>query len=78
MAAALDGQISDAELEGSDPSLDAIGLVDALPTRGQKAPLITLEAAQAKLPPEVLKALEEKFMGSLTQVRHRDERDQML
>lgn len=78
LAAALDGQISDAELEGSDPTLDAMGLVDALPTRGQGEPLIPVEEAQAKLPPEVLKALEEKFKGSLTQVRHRDERDQMF
>jgi hypothetical protein len=40
--------------------------------------LISVEEAQAKLPPEVLEVLAAKFKGSLTQVRRRDERDQIF
>ena len=41
-------------------------------------PLISLEYAQAKLSPNILKVLSEKFKGSLTEVRHKDERDQIF
>lgn len=40
--------------------------------------LISLAQAQAALTPEVLKVLEEKFKGSLSQIRHVDERDQIF
>ena len=40
--------------------------------------LISLDQAQAALTPEVLKVLEEKFKGSLSQIRHVDERDQIF
>jgi hypothetical protein len=45
---------------------------------GNVKPLISVEDAQAKLSPNMLKVLAEKFKGSLTQVRHKDERDQIF
>lgn len=45
---------------------------------GKGKDLLSVEDAQAKLSPEILKALAEKFKGSLTQTRHLDERDQIF
>ena len=41
-------------------------------------PLISVEDAQAKLSSNILKVLSEKFKGSLTQVRYKEERDQIF
>ena len=41
-------------------------------------PLISVQEAQAKLSPNILKVLTEKFKGSLTEARHKDERDQIF
>ena len=49
-----------------------------IPTLTSEEALISLNHAQAALTPEVLKVLDEKFKGSLTQVRHVDERDQIF
>jgi len=75
LTAALEGEISEAELEAVSKSLDTIDLNATLNRHGEGKPLITVEEAQAALPPEVLEALATEFKGSLTQVRHRDERD---
>lgn len=49
-----------------------------IPTLTSEEALISLNHAQAALTPEVLKVLDEKFKGSLTQVRRVDERDQIF
>ena len=49
-----------------------------IPTLTSEEALISLDHAQAALTPEVLKVLDEKFNGSLTQIRHVDERDQIF
>ena len=41
-------------------------------------PLISVQDAQAKLSPNILKVLSKKFKGNLTEVRHKDERDQIF
>ena len=78
LTAALDGEISDVELENVNNSLDSMVLEETLNTHGQGTPLITVEEAQAQLPPEVKEVLATKFKGSLTQVRHRDAHDQLF
>lgn len=78
LSAALDGEISDAELEAVNQSINPIILNETLSKHGQGKELISVEDAQAKLPPEVLQVLATQFKGSLTQVRHRDERDQLF
>ena len=80
LSAALDGGISTAELEGASQPADASSLNQALAaqSQGQGQALISLADAQAKLPPEVLRVLGTHFKGSPTQVRHRDERDQIF
>lgn len=49
-----------------------------IPILTSEEALISLDHAQAALTPEVLKVLEQKFKGSLTQIRHVDERDQIF
>jgi hypothetical protein len=80
LTAALDGEVTDEELEAVDDALDSMMLNEAASTAGlaKGKPLLTVEEAQAKLSPEILKVLAEKFKGSLTQVRHKDERDQIF
>ena len=41
-------------------------------------PLISVQEAQAKLSPDILEVLFEKFKGSITEVRYKDERDQIF
>lgn len=41
-------------------------------------PTLTVEAAAARLGPKILQKLEEKFNGSLVQVRAADEKDQLF
>ena len=41
-------------------------------------PLISVEDARAKLSPNILEVLSGKFKGSLTEVRHKDEQDQIF
>lgn len=43
-----------------------------------QAPLISMEEAAKRLGPKVLAALDVKFKGSLTQVRHTDENDMLF
>ena len=40
--------------------------------------LISLDHARAALAPEILRVLDEKFNGSLTQIRQVDDRDQIF
>ena len=49
-----------------------------IPILAEEEALISLENALASLTPEVLKALDEKFRGSIIQIRHVDERDQIF
>ena len=75
----LDSELTDKESALVDHALDPTTLTDSSArdlvfTR----PLITLEDALAKLSPNILKVLSEKFKGSLTEVRHMDKRDQIF
>ena len=75
----MDSELTDRESALVDHALDPNTLsessaIDLVITK----PLITLEDAQAKLSPNILKVLSEKFKGSLTEVRHIDERDQIF
>ena len=79
LTAALESDaVTDEELEAVDASLDAMMLGESMASFGKGKPLLSLEQAQAKLSPEILKVLTEKFKGSLTQMRHPDERDQIF
>ncbi len=71
-------EVTDAELEAVDASLDAMMLGESATNFSKGKALLSVEQAQAKLSPEILKVLAEKFKGSLTQVRHPDERDQIF
>lgn len=76
---ALDGELADEESAGVDNALDPMMLGESsAPDLANDKPLMSVEDAQAKLSPNILKVLAEKFKGSLTQVRHRDERDQIF
>lgn len=50
----------------------------ALKQVAQAAPTLSVEAAKARLGPEILQALESKFNGSLTEVRSPDTKDQLF
>lgn len=79
LVAALESpEVTDAELEAVDASLDAMMLQETGPGLNSGKPLLTIEEAQAKLSPEILEVLSKKFKGSLTQTRHLDERDQIF
>jgi hypothetical protein len=73
-------EVTDSEIDAVDHALDDMMLEEALPNAGkvQSKSLMTVEDAQAKLSPEILKALAEKFKGSLTGTRQVDERDQIF
>jgi hypothetical protein len=75
LTAALESDdVSDSDLRAVDQALDQI-----MSNSGAKGDaLLSLEEAQAKISPEILEVLAIKFKGSLTQVRHIDERDQMF
>ncbi len=72
--------MTDSELEAVDHALDSMMLNGGMSKvgLGSGKPLLSVEDAQAKLDPGTLKALAEKFKGSLTQMRHLDEKDQMF
>jgi hypothetical protein len=75
----LDGGITDEELNAVDKVLDPMMLGESSATDLAIAkPLISVEDAQGKLGSNILKVLSEKFKGSLTQVRYREERDQIF
>ena len=75
----MDGGITDREFDTVDKALDPMVLGEGSATDLAIAkPLISVEDAQAKLSPNILEVLSEKFKGSLTQVRHKDERDQIF
>lgn len=83
LAAALDGDddVNDSELEAVDHALASITLHEDLPgagSMGKGRALMSLDEARAKLSPDILKALADQFKGSLTQMRHLDERDQIF
>ncbi|MDQ8193345.1 hypothetical protein QEH59_02845 [Coraliomargarita sp. SDUM461004] len=79
LTAALNGEISDEELEAVDQALDSMMLGEAAVSKLAKGkPLLTVEEAQAKLSPGILEVLATKFKGSLTQVRHIDEQDKIF
>ena len=75
----MDGAITDREFDTVDKALDPMVLGEGSATDLAIAkPLISVEDAQAKLSSNILKVLSEKFKGSLTQVRYKDERDQIF
>jgi len=75
----LDGELIDKESAVVDNALDPMILGESSATElAITKPLISVEDAQAKLSPNILKVLSRKFKGSLTEVRHKDERDQIF
>ena len=81
LAAALESDdVTDSELEAVDRALDGMMLGEDPPRTGMGGgnDLISIEDAEAKLSPRVLKVLAEKFKGKLTQTRHLDEKDQIF
>ena len=75
----MDGGITDEELNAVDKVLDPMMLGESSATDLAIAkPLISVEDAQGKLSSNILKVLSEKFKGSLTQVRYKEERDQIF
>ncbi len=78
-AAVLDSELTDRESAILDNAHDTMILNESSATDLViTKPLISLEYAQAKLSPNILKVLSKKFKGSLTNVRHKDERDQIF
>ena len=76
---ALDCELTDKESILVDHTLDPMALNESYTTDSViTKPLISVQEAQAKLSPNILKVLSEKFKGSLTEVRHKDERDQIF
>ncbi|MBT64523.1 hypothetical protein QEH52_00880 [Coraliomargarita sp. SDUM461003] len=80
LTAALNGEVTAEELEAVDQALDSmmLGEAAAVSKLVKGKPLLSVEEAGSKLSPEIIKALAEKFKGSLTQVRHMDEQDKMF
>jgi hypothetical protein len=75
----LDGELVDKESASVENALDPMMLGESsAPDLANLKLLISVEDAQAKFSPNILKVLAEKFKGSLTQVRHKDERDQIF
>ncbi|MBL00743.1 MAG: hypothetical protein CMI34_04985 [Opitutales bacterium] len=75
----MDSELTDKESALVDHALDPTTLSESSATDPViTKPLITIEDAQAKLSPNILKVLSEEFKGSLTEVRHLDERDQIF
>lgn len=75
----MDGGLTDEEFDTVDKVLDPMLLGESSAADLPIAkPLISVEDAQAKLSSNILKVLSEKFKGSLTQVRYKDERDQIF
>ena len=75
----MDGELTDKESAVVENALDPMILGESSATDLAIAkPLISVEDARAKLSPNILKVLSEKFKGSLTEVRHKDERDQIF
>jgi DNA polymerase III gamma/tau subunit len=77
--AALDGEPIDKNSYTVDNTTDPMILGESSATDLAIAkPLISVEDAQGKLSSNILKVLSEEFKGSLTQVRYKDERDQIF
>ena len=75
----LDSELADKESILVDHALDPMALNESSTTDLViTKPLISVQEAQAKLSPNILKVLSGKFKGSLTEVRHKDERDQIF
>lgn len=79
LTAALEApEVSAEELQAVDARLDAMMLNEAVSGLNGGKSLLSLEEAQAKLSPEILDVLADKFKGSPVKVRHIDERDQLF
>ena len=75
----MDCELTDKESILVDHALDPMALNESSTTDSViTKPLISVQEAQAKLSPNILKVLSEKFKGSLTEVRHKDKRDQIF
>jgi len=75
LTAALESdEVTERDLRAVDHALDSMMGTSA----HEGEPLMTLEEAQAKLDPETLKVLAAKFKGSLTQMRHLDDKDMLF
>ena len=75
----MDGDLSDKAFDMVDKALDPMMISQNSSTDLVfDKPLISVEDAQAKLSTNILKILSEKFNGSLTHVRYKDERDQIF
>jgi len=68
--------IFETEESPSEPEEDGFDPVAAAPGNG--APLLDLEAARARLGEDLLKTLETKFAGRLSEVRRVDGRDHLF
>ena len=80
LAAALNSldEVTSDDLEAVDSALDAMMLQESGTGISSGKALLSIEEAEAKLSPEILKILREKFKGSLTQTRHLDDKDQIF
>ena len=75
----MEGGLTDEEFDTVDKVLDPMMMDESSATDLAIAKrLISVEDAQGKLGSNILKVLSEKFKGSLTQVRYREERDQIF
>ena len=75
----MDGGLTDEEFDTVDKVLDPMLLGESSAADLAIAkPLISVEDAQAKLSSNILKVLSGKFKGSVSQVRYKEERDQIF
>ncbi len=70
--ATIDDDPDDMRVE--EPSAAVVAKV----MESKKGPLITLEVARAKIGEAILNVLDERFKGSLTEVRHPDPLDRLF
>lgn len=64
----------DDERRVDEPALEAVSKV----LESKKGPLIALDVAESKIGQDILKVLDEKFKGKLTEVRHTDALDRLF
>lgn len=76
LTAALESdEVTDSDLRAVDRALNSM-MNQQSASEGK--PLMSVEEAEAKLSPDILPVLAVKFKGSLTKMRHLDERDQIF
>ncbi len=70
-----DGAVFEIPVETEEGAGEAAASAPVAAAVTAKTPLISVDEARNKIGSEVLSVLDEKFKGSLTEVRHPDERD---